>query len=349
MPELGPIIELLKEIRLYPWKEQYIADFDPASYREVKRILETPLFKWTPFGAYNKEDQAWSLQAGFVSDPHKIVYAVTSNRGGKTVGASMMCAGECLGIDILTKGPSRRFQEPIHMWSVSDTGDTSIDIIERCIYEEVLGSDETGFLWNFVDEKTSYSTEKGFRNSILAFKNGSTWRFKNVAQNINTFKGTKLHIVWLDEPKPKSYYSECRTRLVDLGGYLFWTMTPIIEITRGIPWNYYAHYLKRQQLGILFHNWSLWDNPYIPRGEIDRLMIEWDEDEVQARAFGLFVPVGLQLAFPLRLIRACEKNAVRRKPHIGELLWGDDEKPYFEPTNYTPRKDEDLNRILGRV
>ena len=90
------------------------------------------------------------------------------------------------------------------------------------------------------------------------------------------------------------------------------TMTPIYDekAGKGIPWIYEDLYLVRESKGINFHRWSMLENPYIPQEAKDRLINQWDEDEVDARVYGMFVPIGVKLAFPTKLIRSFKQDVV---------------------------------------
>ena len=40
------------------------------------------------------------------------------------------------------------------------------------------------------------------------------------------------------------------------------------------------------------------------------MLNQWDEDEVDARVYGMFVPIGVKLAFPTKLIRSFKQDIV---------------------------------------
>ena len=65
------------------------------------------------------------------------------------------------------------------------------------------------------------------------------------------------------------------------------------------------------------------DNPYIPQEAKDRLMGQWDEDEVDARVYGMFVPIGVKLAFPTKLIRSFKPDIVE-PDHKSQLMYDEE-------------------------
>jgi phage terminase large subunit-like protein len=286
-----------------------LAETYPEDYEQFQKFVTTPLFSWKPFGDTLSDGN--QCQIGFTGSSHKNKWAVTGNRCGKTESAAAELLADCLGLDILTKGVSTKgasgglesfANRPCHAWAVGDTEDTCIDILEKSIYKH-LGQDESGFLWNFVEDGCKYSEKNGWSGHFLQFTNGSFIRFKYHTQQRKTFQGTSLDKVWLDEEPPKDIYGECRARVMDKHGYVVGTLTPVYEKSRGIPWLYYDLYMNRQVRGLEFHNWSIFHNPYISEEAKEAFVQETDPDELEIRAYGMFVPMGVKLAFEHGLIR----------------------------------------------
>ena len=114
---------------------------------------------------------------------------------------------------------SRRFSSgPTSTWVVSDTEEPAIQNPEKVIYEDVLGEDESGPMWNMVKDGCQYTTKNGWAGHLLEFTNDSWIRFKFSTQKRKTFQGVKLHKVHMDEVQPKEIYSECTARLAALNG-----------------------------------------------------------------------------------------------------------------------------------
>ena len=83
---------------------------------------------------------------------------------------------------------------------------------------------------------------------LFIFKNGSTIELMSYEQGSEKFEGWDGDIVWFDEPPPHSIYIACWRGLVDHGGRMFFTMTPLKE-----PW------IKEK----------LWDKRKDPENDID--------------------------------------------------------------------------------
>jgi hypothetical protein len=299
MTDLSELTELATLLQNRPDLEQPIQNAHPKEWEQISSLIQAPFFSFSPFVGVDGNP----AQAGFLQADHRNKWCITGNRCGKTVSGLYEDVSDCLGIHPITRAPSEKFDHPPRVWVVSDTEETSIDVIERTIVEQILGEDETGVMWNWVDDKSKYSKASGFSDHTLTWTTGADIRFKFSTQKRKTFQGVRLDKVHLDEEQPPEIYGECRARLVDLEGYMLGTMTPIYEKSKGLSWIYEELYLPREQKGIQFHNWSLFDNPHIPENEKRKLIEEWDEDEIEARVYGMFVPMGVKLALPRELIR----------------------------------------------
>ena len=313
---LAVLGELAQALKAEPWKGVALQQLHPSEYDQVIRFAETPFFQYVPF-----ETEDNPCQVGVLKSPSKNKWILAGNRGGKSLTVAIEDVADCLNLDPLTKQSSKRFSEPVRMWVVCDSEESSIAIMETIIAEKCLGLDTTGFLWNFVKDECKYTRNGGFTNHILEWTNGSWIRFKYSTQkkaNPNAFAGEYLHKIHHDEVQPQDVYSECRARLVDLDGYFVGTCTPIYDKTRGVPWIYQDLYLPRFDKKIEFHSWTLLDNPYLSKEAKQRLIEEWDEDEIDARVYGMFVPLGVKLAFPSKLQRQL-KEQVRPPLAVGDL------------------------------
>lgn len=336
MTDLGPLASLAAELAAKPWAAQLAADARPEEYRRVQRFIASPFFAWRPFGWW--QDRPWGgynaerrnpCQVGYLASTSRHKWAMSGNRGGKTVAASMEDVADCLGLDPITKRPRGRFTPPIRVWVVSDTEDTAIDVVERTFAEQVFGTDTNGFLWELLRDSNQWTPGGGFRDHTIEFINGSTITVRYSSQGRNTFQGARLNKVRFDEVQPRDIYSECMARLVDLHGWFHAAATPIFDLQggKGIPWVFEELYLKREQRNIEFHQWSMLDNPNLSEAAKQDLMSQWDEDEIEARVYGAFVPLGVRLAVPTKTIRALREFC--RKPHLGTLTMSEDGKPEF--------------------
>ena len=65
-------------------------------------------------------------------------------------------------------------------------------------------------------------------NQVL-MADGSTITFKSAEQKREKYQGARLDWAWVDEEHPADIVEELRARLIDRGGYLFVTLTPVMR------------------------------------------------------------------------------------------------------------------------
>ena len=136
----------------------------------------------------------------------------------------------------------------------------------------------------------SWSTAFSKGKRTLTLENGSTVEFMGYEQDLDKFAGTSRHFIHCDEEPPKSIYTENQARLVDTGGSMWLTMTPV----DGMTWVYDDVYLRAKQGSDTFGvvEVDMTENPYLGQSEIDRFLGLLDKDEQKARIKGKFVQIG---------------------------------------------------------
>lgn len=324
------IAQLANRLQRNPTLAEHLAERAPQTYEQVLRVASFPLLRWSPFGQTMPDGNP--CQVGLLSSRARHRWAVCGNRTGKTESGLAEDAADANLLDPITKGPSTRFKEPPHIWIVSETEEASIEIIQRKFADEILGPPES-FGWNLVADETKYNARSGFGGNTLLWTNGARIDFKYCSaqrMNQNAFAGRKVHKVHFDEQPYKEVYSECYARTIDYEGYLLGTMTPIYDKTHGMPWVYQELYVPRERKRIEFHTWSLFHNPHLSETAKQQLIDEWDDDEMDARAFGMFTPIGLQVAFARGMIRELRQHTER--PRRGELYIDERGQLVFDET-----------------
>jgi phage terminase large subunit-like protein len=302
------IAALARRLEQDPAVGRLLAEANPTGFEQVLKVSSFPLVRWQPFG-YTIDDNP--CQIGFCQSMGRQRWVTAGNRGGKTEMALMEDAADCLGIDVITKQRSQRFKPPIDVWVVSDTEATSIGIVQRTFAEQVLGRQSLSYGWEMVTDDTHYSPKGGFRNNFCGFTNGSRIDFKYSSAGRTAFQGTKIHKGHFDEVPPRDVYSELYARTIDREGQIIGTCTPIASRTHGIPWIFRDLYVPRAKKRIEFFSWSLFHNPHLPKDTRDALLAQWDADEVDARAYGMFTPTGMRLAFDRELLHTIRSQVAR--------------------------------------
>lgn len=137
----------------------------------------------------------------------------------------------------------------------------------------------------------SWYTAYDSYDRILYFENGSELKFMSYEQDVEKFSGTSQHFVHCDEEPPQPIYKENIARLVDTGGPISITMTPL----DGMNWLFdeiYEPGILKQSPYIEIIEVDITDNPYISEGEIQIFISTLDEDEKAARIHGKYVTRG---------------------------------------------------------
>ena len=288
---------MIRQLQTDPALEQHLYETRPQQLEQLRRFAKAPFFSTTFF----------DKQINALAGREHIKLLNCGNRSGKTFVGLFEDVADCLLLDPLTMGPSWKFDEPISMWIITNTEDTAIRL-EELLVRYILGTDQSGAMWNFISDKSSYSEQSGFANHQILFTNNSRIEVKYSTQKRETFQMVSLHKVHMDEEQPQSIYEESRTRLVDKDGYFLLTFTPVYDKKRGVSWAYKELYQPRLAKGVGCYQWSMLDNPYLPEAAKKRLIEEMDEDDKEVRVHGRFVPAGVSLAFGNKLQRQLEEK-----------------------------------------
>lgn len=125
---------------------------------------------------------------------------------------------------------------------------------------------------------------------VLSFENGSIVDFMSTEQDPDKFGGVDLHRVHYDEepsgPNAETIWQESRWRLLDHGGDIILTMTPLFGASSLI---HDAVWEQRHKDGTFCIQASVWDNPFIPKHEVEAAIRGMSEEERRARVLGEFV------------------------------------------------------------
>lgn len=122
--------------------------------------------------------------------------------------------------------------------------------------------------------------------SGINFANGSRITFGAYQQEAGTAEGGDADFVCFDEPPPRNIYIANLRSIVDRGGLMWFSMTPLRE-----AWIYDELWLPGvhgQKEYIDCFNWSSYDNPYVNKKTLDILAAECTPQEREVRIEGLF-------------------------------------------------------------
>lgn len=120
--------------------------------------------------------------------------------------------------------------------------------------------------------------------------NGSIAYFMSNDQDDMAFEGPNHHWVWIDEPCDYRKYTGLKRGLVDFGGHLWMTMTPLSQ-----PWINDVIVAKAGDgTGTELFKFSIWDNcvengGHLERNAIEAFLSDLREEELEARLHGNFI------------------------------------------------------------
>ena len=155
---------------------------------------------------------------------------LAANRVGKTEGVG----GYEVTLHLTGNYPAwwtgRRFNRGTRWWAVGDTSQTVRDIIQYKLLGPP-GQMGTGLIPG--DAIINTSAKAGVSGAIdtvtVAHSSGmdSHLTFKSYAEGRESFQGTELDGVWMDEEPDLAVWSECATRLMTTNGLMICTFTPL--------------------------------------------------------------------------------------------------------------------------
>ncbi len=127
-----------------------------------------------------------------------------------------------------------RYREPVNAWVAGDTSQTTRDV-PQAILMGPPGRMGTGLIP--ADKIEDSTPSRGIADSLdtvqVKHSSGGTsiLQFKSYDQGRKKFQGTSKHWIWCDEEPPRDVYDECRTRIMDCGGRMVSTFTPLEGLT----------------------------------------------------------------------------------------------------------------------
>lgn len=264
-------------------KEKREEDFASEEKRLLSRLVRVERMldaarKNNRLAHYNEPPLVHEKQLAFHRCPKRNRWVFGGNRSGKT---------ECGAVEVVWRARGihpYRENKPTEGWVVSLTREVQRDVAQR----KVLSYLKKEWIADVVMVSGKASQPEGGVVDYIVVHNvfGSTSRigFKSCESGREKFQGASLDYVWFDEEPPEDVYDECRMRVVDRRGELFGTMTPL----KGLTFVYDKIYMSDDpEVWCEFMEWA--DNPYLDRGEIERLSASLGDDVLESRRYGRFL------------------------------------------------------------
>ena len=142
----------------------------------------------------------------------------------------------------------------------------------------------------------------------------ATLVFKTYESGAQAFMGADVDGIWLDEEPPREVFNECWARVLDRGGWLSLTFTPIESFRKGRTWLYEEVVAKPRIADTEVFRLSTYDNPHLPRGAADAFAAGLDEYERRVRLYGDFVWRSLNPVFDADELAGWRRRLAERPP-----------------------------------
>ena len=233
---------------------------------------------------YNCGEKVHKKQLEFHKCLLKNRWVFGGNRTGKTECGAVECVYLCRGIH-----PYKKNKSSVDGWVVSLSSQVQRDVAQR----KILNYLNPSWIIDIVMQsgKKDYPAS-GIIDYIL-IKNVlggvSKLGFKSCDQGREKFQGTSLDFVWFDEEPPRDIYIECKMRVLDKGGEIFGTMTPL----KGLNWVYDEIFMNCfNDSQVWYTQMSWYDNPFLSKEEIKIFENSLSTEELESRKFGNFVGSG---------------------------------------------------------
>lgn len=266
----GLLTEYLKMSKMEGTLDQYFVEGTPLSidnYPKYKEFIE-------------------------LGNKYKVRLITAGNRCGKTTLALLETVYHCLG-----RYPSwwkgKRFdkdQQFFNCWIVSDSWDTSAQIVQSMLFFEKEGADfGTGMIPGNRILKTSKIAAIANCWAVVEVRrdNGgvAVIKFKSSKAGRKMFQGTTVDLIVMDEEPPMDVYQECMMRLMTSGGYMILAFTPLQGMTEMIK--SFEDGNKDTSLRRVYVRVSWYDCPHITEEKIAEMEAQIPQYLLQARKYGI--------------------------------------------------------------
>lgn len=179
----------------------------------------------------------------------------------------------------------KRFDHPVRIWTGAETSEASRDIIQASLLGDI-GQHGTGWIPDECIAEIKYR-QAGVPDVVgtilVKYVNGgySQISLKTYDQGRRKWQGTSQHIVWLDEETPMDIFTEALTRVLDCGGIVLNTFTPLLGNTDVVQ-----HFMQGGD-GIYVKNVTWNDAPHLSEDEKKRMEASYPAWEREARVKGV--------------------------------------------------------------
>jgi phage terminase large subunit-like protein len=224
---------------------------------------------------------------------------IAANRVGKTEGLG----GYEVTLHLTGMYPEwwtgKRFNRPIEAWAAGDTSKTVRDIIQRKLWGK-FHEPGTGLIpQDLIHDRTMKAGVPDAIDTIFVkhVSGGiSQIVLKSYDQRRESFQGTKIDVIWLDEEPPLPIYTECLLRTTDTSGgnddngILLLTFTPLMGMSETVMAFLPNGQINAEEIatGTKFVVGATWDDvPHLTQETKDKLWAAIPPFQRDARSKGI--------------------------------------------------------------
>ena len=253
-----------------------LRDLTPEELMKLpKPVLEQMAYKLEALGKRTYRDYVpLSYQKEWHESPASIRLFLGGNRSGKTIASFHDVWWQLTGNYPDWYPEDLKLITPVYSrWITGLPFKEGIGSIFQQYYEELGIKSEI---------KRVIKTNQGFPAKIF-FNNGSQLELMSKEQDIETFEGWHGHRVHIDEPIKREQYIASKRGLIDYGGRISFSLTPLSQ-----PWIYDELYEKADGARIFQVTVNTADNKTLDPREIAEFEASLTDDEKEARLHGKF-------------------------------------------------------------
>lgn len=223
-------------------------------------------------------------QLDFLNSTANTICLIGGNRVGKTLTGSFAIMCHATG-DYPDWWRGIRFAGPIDIWVAGVTAQRVRDTLQEKLFGK-LGRMGTGMIPKgsiIVDSIIKKTGTPGAidRIDIKHISGGmSTIQFFSYEMDREKFQGSSVSLVWFDEEPPEPIYNECKMRVLDCSGNIFFTFTPLSGIT-----TLYDNIMQDDKIHKVWL--SMDEAKHLKSEDIDRLLEGMSDSEKKARRHGV--------------------------------------------------------------
>lgn len=220
----------------------------------------------------------------FLNSTANISCLIGGNRVGKTLTGSFAIDCHATG-NYPPEWRGTRFAGPIDIWVAGVTAQRVRDTVQEKLFGK-LGKMGTGMIPKdriVIDSILKKTGTPGAIDRIdIKHASGglSTIQFFSYEMDREKFQGSSVSICWFDEEPPEPIYNECKMRVLDCQGNIFFTFTPLSGRTP-----LYDNILEDESIHKVWLTMD--DAKHLRQEDIERLLEGMSDSEKKARRMGI--------------------------------------------------------------